>query len=129
MIAKAIRQNIIQIATINTRICKVRIKGWLRNITIISAYAPTEDKGECEKENFYDTLEEICHKTPKYDMIIMMGDFSAKIGKEAYQKQVAGMHTVHENRMKMKGCWGSLQLGIICSLQAQFTLTNIYTWD
>jgi hypothetical protein len=66
MIAKAIRQNIIKIETTNPRICKVRIKGWFRNITIISAHAPTEDKGECVKENFYDTLEEICHKTPKY---------------------------------------------------------------
>jgi hypothetical protein len=51
-------------------------------------------------------------------MLIVMGDFNAKIGEEAYQKQVAGM----------EGCWESLQLGIICSLQAQFTLTNIYTW-
>jgi exonuclease III len=97
MIAKAIRQNIIQIETINTRICKVRITGWFRNITIISVYAPTEDKGECEKENFYETHEEICHKTPKCDMLIVMGDFNAKMGKEAYQKEVAGMHTVHVN--------------------------------
>jgi endonuclease/exonuclease/phosphatase family metal-dependent hydrolase len=54
-------------------------------------------KGECEKENFYDTLEEICHKTPKYDMLIVMGDFNTIISKESYQKQVAGMHTIHEN--------------------------------
>jgi hypothetical protein len=53
MITKAIRQNIIQTETVNTRIYKVRIKRRFRNITIISAYAPTEDtgdKGECEKE-------------------------------------------------------------------------------
>jgi endonuclease/exonuclease/phosphatase family metal-dependent hydrolase len=30
-------------------------------------------------------------------MLIVMGDFNVKIGKEAYQKQVAGMHAIHEN--------------------------------
>jgi endonuclease/exonuclease/phosphatase family metal-dependent hydrolase len=87
----------LQIETISTRIYRVRIKGRFRKITIISAHTLTEDKGECEKENFYDTLEEICHKTPKHDMLIVMGDFNAKVGKEAYQKQVARMHTIHEN--------------------------------
>jgi hypothetical protein len=29
-----------------------------RTITVISAHAPTEDKGEYEKGNLYDTLEE-----------------------------------------------------------------------
>jgi hypothetical protein len=43
MIAKAIRQNILQIETLNTGIYKVRIKGWLRNITIISAQTLTEE--------------------------------------------------------------------------------------
>jgi hypothetical protein len=47
----------LQIETINTRLCKVTIKGQFRNITITSAHAPTEGNGECEKENFYDTLE------------------------------------------------------------------------
>jgi endonuclease/exonuclease/phosphatase family metal-dependent hydrolase len=26
-----------------------------------------------------------------------MGDFNAKVGKEAYQNQVAGMHTIHDS--------------------------------
>jgi hypothetical protein len=33
----------------------------------------------------------------KHDMLIVMGDFNAKVGKEAYHKQVAGMHTIHES--------------------------------
>jgi endonuclease/exonuclease/phosphatase family metal-dependent hydrolase len=34
-------------------------------------------------------------------MLIVMGDFNAEVGKEADQKQVAGMHTIHENN---NGC-------------------------
>jgi exonuclease III len=97
VIAKAIRQNILQIETISTRICKVRIKGRFRNITIILAHAPTENNGECEKERFCVTHEEISHETPKHDMSIVMGDFSGTVGKETHQKQVARMHTMHEN--------------------------------
>jgi hypothetical protein len=79
MIAKAVRQNIMQIeTTINTRICKVRIKGRFRSITISSAYAPTEGRGECEKENFYNTLGEICHRTSKCVMLIVMGELTLK---------------------------------------------------
>jgi hypothetical protein len=29
-------------------------------------------------------------------MLIVMGVFIAKVGKKAYQRQVAGMHTIHE---------------------------------
>jgi hypothetical protein len=65
-----------KLETINTRTCKVRIKGQFRNI--ISAYAPTEDKGECEKQNFYDTLNEICHKTPKHDMLLKIQPLQMK---------------------------------------------------
>jgi hypothetical protein len=46
-----------------------------------------------------------------------MGDFNTKVGKQAYQKQVVGMHTIHGAVMKMEGCWGSLHLGIICLLE------------
>jgi endonuclease/exonuclease/phosphatase family metal-dependent hydrolase len=40
-------------------------------------------------------LEEIYHKIQKYDLVIIMGDFNAKIGKEEYQKKVAGKCTKH----------------------------------
>jgi endonuclease/exonuclease/phosphatase family metal-dependent hydrolase len=53
-------------------------------------FNPTEEKEDREKEKFYECLEEIYHKIQKYDLVIIMGDFNAKIGKEEYQKKVAG---------------------------------------
>jgi len=55
-----------------------------RNITIISTYAPTNDKDDQEKEIFYGRLEETCNKTPKHDTVIIMGDFNAKLGNNEY---------------------------------------------
>jgi endonuclease/exonuclease/phosphatase family metal-dependent hydrolase len=40
-----------------------------------------------EKEEFYDCLEETYQKIQKYNIVIIMRDFNAKIGKEEYKKK------------------------------------------
>jgi hypothetical protein len=66
-----------------------------------------------------------CHKTSKHDMLRVMDDFNAKAGKEAYQKQVAGMHGINESSNENGRMLGRSQPGIICLLKVQFTLTNV----
>ena len=58
----------------NKRLCKLRVKGKYNNITLINAYAPTEDKIEEAKEQFYDDLQSIVDKVPKRDITIIFGD-------------------------------------------------------
>jgi endonuclease/exonuclease/phosphatase family metal-dependent hydrolase len=41
-------------------------------------------------------LEETYQKIQKYDLVIIMGDFNAKIGKEEYQKKAAGKYSIHD---------------------------------
>jgi exonuclease III len=95
MVTKRIRKSILELEAINDRMCRIRLKGRVRNITIISIHAPTEEKEEFHKEDFYDKLNRICNNIQKYDQLIIMGDFNAKIGKVDYLKQVAGNHTLH----------------------------------
>ena len=40
-------------------------------------------------------MEETCNKVQKYDIIIIMGDFNAKTGKENHLMKVAGKYTIH----------------------------------
>jgi hypothetical protein len=49
MISRRIRENLLECEPVNDRLCRIRIRGKFRNLTIISAHAPTEDKEEEEK--------------------------------------------------------------------------------
>jgi exonuclease III len=95
MITSSMRNSLLEFEAVNDRMCRIRIKGRYRNIAIISTHAPTEQKKEYEKEEFYDRLEEICSNVQKYDITIIMGDFNAKIGKEKLLAKVAGKCTIH----------------------------------
>ena len=68
----------------NKCLCKLRIKGKYNNIMLINAYAPTEDHTEETKQQFYDNLQYLLDKTPKSDIIIILGDVTAQLGKEKW---------------------------------------------
>ena len=48
---------------------------------VIQCYAPTNDSDE-DKEDFYRRLLAIVHNRPRRNVIIVMGDFNAKIGND-----------------------------------------------
>jgi len=80
---------------INERMCKLRIRGNFYNITLISAYAPTEDAQDEAKEQFYEELNITLEQSSKHDAVIILGDFNAKVGKEMNNRLVAGKYTLH----------------------------------
>ena len=45
-------------------------------------YAPTAEAPEDEIETFYDNLEDAMARTPKKDMLIITGDWNAKVGND-----------------------------------------------
>ena len=75
--------------SISDRIITIRIQGKPVNVTFVQVYAPTTDATDEEIETFYSQLQEVLDKAPKKDMIITMGDFNAKVGRQADEK-VAG---------------------------------------
>jgi endonuclease/exonuclease/phosphatase family metal-dependent hydrolase len=77
-------------------LCKLRIKGKFNKLSIISVHARTEEKPDEEKEKFYEDLQMIHNKIPKPDIVIILEDLNAKIGKECVYQNVASKHALHE---------------------------------
>jgi exonuclease III len=102
-ITSVTQKNKVGLEPYNGRFCKLRIKGKFNNLSIISVYAPTEEKTDEEKENFYD-LQIVHNKVPKHDIVIILGDLNAKFGKKDIYQDVAGKHTLHEISNR-KGEW------------------------
>jgi hypothetical protein len=93
--SKRIRSNLLEFEAVNERICGFDMKGRFRNLRIIPARAQTEEKEEDETEAFYDNLESAYSRAPRYDILLVIGDFSAKLGKEIVQRQVTGKYSLH----------------------------------
>ena len=52
------------------------------NITVIQAYAPTSNAEEAEVERFYQDLQDLLELTPKKDVLLIIGDWNAKVGSQ-----------------------------------------------
>jgi endonuclease/exonuclease/phosphatase family metal-dependent hydrolase len=96
LIMKKILKHIISFELHNECLCKIRVKGKYNNITLKNAYTHTEDKTEDIKEQFYDDLQSMVDKVPKSDIIIILGDVNAKLGKESAYQKITGKYTLHE---------------------------------
>ena len=96
IITKKLENNIIDFNHLNERMCKLRLRSKYNNITLISIYAPTEEKPIDTKEQFYKDLEALIEKVPKSDTLVILGDFNAQLGKEPIYRSVTGKYTLHE---------------------------------
>ena len=51
-------------------------------ITLIQAYAPTSNTEESEVEWFYEDLQDLLERTPKKDVLFIIGDWNGKVGSQ-----------------------------------------------
>ena len=52
------------------------------NITAIQVYAPPSNAAEAEVGRFYEDLQDLLEVTPKKDVLIIIGDWNAKVGSQ-----------------------------------------------
>ena len=52
------------------------------SITVIQVYAPTSNAEEAEVEQFYEDLQDLLELTPKKDVLLIIGEWNAKVGSQ-----------------------------------------------
>eukprot|EP00794_Sanderia_malayensis_P009660 gene9660-biopygen7980 len=69
---------------VSSRIIRIRLNATPRNLSVIQVYAPTSDYTEEDIEGFYNQLESTLKRIPKKDILVVMGDWNAKVGPDAH---------------------------------------------
>ena len=58
----------------------VHFQGKPFNITVIQVYAPTSNTEEAEVKQFCEDLQDLLELTPNKDVLLIIGDWKAKVG-------------------------------------------------
>lgn len=90
IVKKNIVSAIKDLKVVNSRLTILIVEGKFFNIAFVNGHAPSEDKSDEEKEKFYSLLESTLEGIPRHCIIILLGDFNAKIGKEECFKTTTG---------------------------------------
>ena len=60
----------------------VHFQGKPFSITVVQVYVPTSNAEEAEVEQFYEDLQDLLELTPKIDVLVIIGDWNAKVGSQ-----------------------------------------------
>ena len=89
-INKSIARSLLSYNPVNGRIISATFGGKPRDITVIQCYAPTADKPDEEIEQFYRDLGKVLTETPKRNVIVITGDFNARVGADGVEEEISG---------------------------------------
>ena len=80
IVTRKVEKILLEWKPVNDRLMKVTFNSKFAKLTIIACYAPTEEAEEEEKDEFYEQLEEEIRTTPRHGVLMVIGDFKARIG-------------------------------------------------
>ena len=78
MVNKRVRNAVLGCNLKNDRMISVCFQGKPFNIRVIQVYALTSNAEEAEVERFYEDLQDLLERTPKKDVVFLIGDWNAK---------------------------------------------------
>ena len=82
LVHKDIVNTVMGCRQVTSRFITIRLKAVPFNITIVQAYAPTSEYNDNKIEEFYDQLQNAIDQTPKKDILVVQGDWNAKVGRD-----------------------------------------------
>jgi exonuclease III len=75
--------------TVSSRCVVVRVNAKPVDLVVVQCYAPTTAADEDEVEEFFETLQAVLRKWKNKGMLVILGDFNAKVG-EIGDGRIAG---------------------------------------
>ena len=108
----------------------VRFQGKPFNITVIQVYAPTSNAEEAEVEQFYEDLQDLLELTPKKDVLFIIGDWNAKVGRATWSNRKIWPWSTKWNRAKANRVLPRKETGHPFLKTQEMTLhVNITKWS
>ncbi|XP_049315675.1 uncharacterized protein LOC125779126 [Bactrocera dorsalis] len=131
VVGERLRRRVLSFTPVNERLATIRIKARFFNISLICAHAPTEEKDDVTKDDFYERLELAYESCPRHDVKIVLGDFNARVGKEGIFGNTVGKFSLHEetspNGLRLIDFAGARNM-VICSTRFQHKKIHQATW-
>ena len=129
MVNKRLQNAVLRCNLKNDRMISVRFQGKQFNIMVIQAYAPTSNTEEAEVEWFYEDLQDLLELTPKKDVLLIIGDWNAKVRSQEIPgvtgKVGLGMRNEAEQRL-IEFCQENAL--VIANALFQQHKRRLYTW-
>ena len=98
VLSKAVRNSLISYTPISERIITARLHSRHINLSVVVAYAPTEDAMDGVKDEFYQQLSGAFDELPGHDVKFLLGDFNARIGRDnSSWSGVIGQQSLHDS--------------------------------
>jgi len=101
MLSKEAAGSLMEWTAVSSRILHARFRTKIGKLLLIQCYAPTNEADDETKSNFYQRLQAIIDQRKRKDVLILMGDFNAKIGADNTNRDQAmgkeGLGKMNEN--------------------------------
>ena len=82
IVNKRVQNAVLECNLKNDRMIFVHFQGKPFSMTVVQAYAPTSNAEEAEVEQFYEDLQDLEELTPKNDVLFIIRDWKAQVGRE-----------------------------------------------
>ena len=87
LINQKFANTVIQWKPINERLRYIRLNSRYGRVSIVSAYAPTDNTEEETKDNFHSFLQAVLDITPRHDVTLLMRDLRARVWQNNYNRR------------------------------------------
>ena len=117
---------------VSSRVITARFNGTPFKITAIHVYAPTSTSSDEEIEAFYNCIENTLAKVPKKDLILMSGDWNAKVGNDnTGWNSVMGRYSFGDRNDRGERLleFATTHRLFICNTRFQHKADRKWTWE